>query len=101
MWILGVNSREEALKKLEDFKLDGIVQQMRCPFLLIHGEGDQQIPVSVAQTCFDAVGSKVKEFKIFTREEGGFHHCQIDNVSLGTTYIWDWVKKMLNSDRLQ
>ena len=34
----------------------------------------------MAQKCFDAVGSKDKTFKVFTREEGGYHHCQIDNV---------------------
>ncbi|MGA7971896.1 MAG: hypothetical protein WCA36_03745 [Pseudolabrys sp.] len=35
-----------------------------------------------AQKCFDAVGSKQKTLKIFTREEGGYHHCQIDNQSI-------------------
>ena len=45
MWVFGVDSREAAMKKLEGFRLDGIVQQMKCPFLLVHGEGDEQIPL--------------------------------------------------------
>jgi len=94
-WVLGVDSQEAALKKLEGFKLDGIVQKMQCPFLLVHGEGDEQISMEVAQTCFDAVGSKQKVFKVFTREEGGFHHCQVDNITIGVHYMWDWIEDVL------
>src|SRR4051812_35733018 len=38
-WVLGVDSNEAALKKLEGFRLDGIVQKIACPFLLLHGGG--------------------------------------------------------------
>ena len=96
-WVLGVDSQAAALKKLEGFRLDGIVQQMRCPFLLLHGEGDEQIPLALAQKCFDAVGSKHKTLKIFTREEGGFHHCQVDNVTIGVHAMWDWIADVLLS----
>src|SRR5262249_10730106 len=33
MWILGAATPEDAFKRLEAFKLDGVVQKMRCPFL--------------------------------------------------------------------
>ena len=62
-WVLGVPDRAAALKKLEGFRLDGIVQKIQCPFLLVHGAGDEQIPLSLAQKCFDAVGSKQKTFR--------------------------------------
>lgn len=96
-WVLGVDSNAAALKVLEGFRLDGIVQQMRCPFLLVHGEGDEQIPLSVAQACFKAVGSTNKTLKVFTREEGGFHHCQVDNVTIGVHYMWDWIADILRA----
>ncbi len=95
LWIFGVTTKEEALKRLEGFTLDGVVQKIRCPFLLVHGEGDAQIPLATAQKCFDAVGSPRKTFKVFTREEGGYHHCQSDNVSIGTAYMWDWLEDAL------
>ena len=94
-WVLGVSSHAAALKKLEAFRLDGIVQKMRCPFLLLHGAGDEQIPLSLAEKCFAAVGSQQKTFKVFNREEGGFHHCQVDNVTLGVHTMWDWVEDVL------
>ena len=46
MWVFGVNTRDAAMKKLEGFRLDGIVQKMTCPFLLLHGAGDEQIPLA-------------------------------------------------------
>jgi dienelactone hydrolase len=94
-WVLGVSSQEAALKKLEGFRLDGIVQKMTCPFLLLHGGGDEQIPLSLAEKCFAAVGSKQKMLKVFQREEGGFHHCQVDNVTIGVHYMWDWIEEVL------
>ena len=30
-----------------------------------------------------------------TREEGGFHHCQVDNVTIGVHYMWDWIEGVL------
>src|SRR5215831_7579362 len=50
-WVLGVESNEAALEKLKGFRLDGIVQKMTCPFLLLHGAGDEQIPLSLAEKC--------------------------------------------------
>src|SRR5436305_14059313 len=41
MWVFGVKTRAEAMKELEKFRLDGIVQKMKCPFLLLHGAGDE------------------------------------------------------------
>ena len=81
------------------FKLDGAVQKIACPFLMLHGEGDEQIPLSEAQKCFDAVGSKAKTMKMFTREEGGYHHCQIDNQSICSAYMWDWLEQVLKPAR--
>jgi pimeloyl-ACP methyl ester carboxylesterase len=97
LWIFDVDTREKAMKRLEGFRLDGVVQRITCPFLLVHGEGDEQIPLAIAQKCFDAVGSRNKTLKVFSREEGGYHHCQIDNVSIGVAYMWDWVESVLQA----
>ncbi len=94
-WVLGVQDQAEALAKLENFKLDGVVERIECPFLLLHGAGDEQIPLEEAQLCFDKVGSRQKTFRVFTREEGGFHHCQIDNLSIGVAAFADWLEDVL------
>jgi dipeptidyl aminopeptidase/acylaminoacyl peptidase len=95
LWVLGADSQEDALQRLEPFRLDGVVQRIRCPFLLLHGAGDEQIPDEQARACFEAVGAQQKTFRLFTREEGGYHHCQIDNLSVGIAAMWDWVEGIL------
>ena len=98
-WVLNATSQDDVIKRLEPFKLDGVVQKITCPFLMLHGEGDEQMPLSEAKKCFDAVGSKQKTMKIFTREEGGYHHCQIDNQSICSAYMWDWLEQVLQPAR--
>ena len=98
-WVLNAGSQEEVIKLLGPFKLDGVVQKLTCPFLMLHGEGDEQIPLPEAQRCFDAVGSNQKTFKLFTRDEGGYHHCQIDNTSIGQAAMWDWLEEVLKPGR--
>ena len=98
-WVLGVSDRPAALKKLEGFRLDGIVQKMACPFLLLHGAGDEQIPLELAEKLFEAAGSKQKALKVFSRDEGGFHHCQVDNVTIGVHYMFDWIADVLSAGR--
>jgi len=95
MWILGAATLEDALKRLEPFKLDGVVQKMRCPFLVVHGEDDEQIPLSDAQGLYDACGSKDKTLRVFTSEEGGAQHCQRDYLTLGCATMWSWLEDKL------
>jgi len=94
-WIMGAKSVDEALKKLEPFKLDGVMQKMRCPFLLVHGADDEQIPLADAQKQFDACGSKDKTFRVFTAEEGGAQHCQRDYLTLVVAEMWNWFEEKL------
>ena len=95
MWILGAATLEEALKRLEPFKLDGVVQKMRCPFLVVHGEDDEQIPLTDAQELYDACGSRDKTLRVFTAEEGGAQHCQRDYLALGCATMWSWFEDKL------
>ena len=95
--MLGVENIQEALKKLEPWTLKGVAGQIECPFLLTHGEADAQVPTEDARKEFAVVGSKDMTLKIFTREEGGSEHCQGDNLTLGITYIADWLSDKLRT----
>ena len=96
-WVLNTKSQEEALGKLQNFRLDGVVQQMRCPFLLTHGEGDRQVPLRDAKALYRAVGSKDKSLKVYTRQTGGAQHCQNDYLSIGLPYMQDWIREKLGA----
>jgi dienelactone hydrolase len=94
-WVLGVDTVEEALKKLEPFRLDGVVQKMRCPVLITHGEDDEQVPLADAEALYRACGSEDKTLRVFTREEGGAQHCMRDYLSLGVAEMWNWLEQKL------
>ena len=94
-WILGADTLEEALNTLEDFRLDGVVQNMKCPFLIVHGEDDEQVPLKDAEKLFAASGSADKTLRVFTAEEGGAQHCQRDYLTLGVYTMWNWFEEKL------
>ncbi|MGI8563156.1 MAG: alpha/beta hydrolase family protein [Candidatus Dormibacter sp.] len=94
-WVLGVDTVEEALEKLRDFRLEGVVERMRCPFLLLHGEHDEQVPLAVAHRLLAACGSTDKTLRVFTSAEGGAQHCQSDQLTMATTEFSDWLAERL------
>jgi dipeptidyl aminopeptidase/acylaminoacyl peptidase len=99
MWVLGVSSMDAALEKLKDWRLAGVAEKIKCPYLVTHGARDAQIPIEDAKALFDAVGASDKTMKVFTVEEGGYEHCQGDNVTLGITTIADWFSDKLGARR--
>lgn len=95
LWVTGTGAFDEAMKKLEGFRLDGIAQKVRCPVLLTHGTEDEQVSLQDAHRLFDALGSKDKTMRIFDAEEGGAQHCQRDYLTLVCTTIADWLVEKL------
>ena len=90
-WVLGMPDMETAMEKLKKFTLAGVAHRITCPMLILWGEEDKLTPREVAQQLHDAVGSKDKTLKIFTDQEGGAEHCQVDNRQVGTDYVCDWL----------
>lgn len=94
-WVLGVDTVEQALDKLRDFTLEGVAQRMRCPFLLLHGEHDEQVPLETAHRLLDSCGSSDKSLRVFTAAEGGAQHCQSDQLTMATAELSDWLAERL------
>jgi len=90
-WVIGAPDNETALEWAKRFSLEGVAQRIECAFLVLHGENDRLVPVEDAKTLYEKVGSKRKHIKIFTAEEGGAEHCQVDHRQLGIDYIGDWL----------
>ncbi len=90
-WVVGAPDNATALEWSKRFTLEGIAQRIECPFLVLHGENDRVVPLAEARKLFEKVGSKRKHIRIFTAEEGGAEHCQVDHRQLGVDYIGDWL----------
>lgn len=95
LWVTGASTFDDAMKKLEGFRLDGVAQRVQCPVLLTHGTEDEQVPLEDAHKLFHALGSKDKTLRIFDAEEGGAQHCQRDYLTLVCTTIADWLVEKL------
>jgi pimeloyl-ACP methyl ester carboxylesterase len=90
-WVVGAPDNETALEWAKTFTLEGVAQRIECAFLVLHGENDRIVPLAEAKKLYERVGSKRKHIKIFTAEDGGAEHCQVDHRQLGVDYIGDWL----------
>jgi pimeloyl-ACP methyl ester carboxylesterase len=89
-WVMGATSTEEALERVQQFKLDGVMQRLTQPLLMLHGAHDLAIPVEDARKAFAAAGSVDEQLRIFSEAEGGAEHCQADEPDAARQMIADW-----------
>jgi dienelactone hydrolase len=95
-WVWGGKDIEEFMQIAEKVHLDGILDRIKVPFLVTHGEQDSQIPLHWAQRTYEQlVNSPKRELKVFTAREGGVQHSSFDNSANAGAYIADWVAETL------
>ncbi|MBB5503499.1 S9 family peptidase [Paraburkholderia sp. MM5384-R2] len=95
-WVWGAKDVEEFMQIAENVHLDGVLDRIKVPFLVTHGEKDSQIPVAWAHRTYEQlVNSPKRELKIFTDREGGVQHSSFDNSINAGHYIADWVAETL------
>ena len=95
-WIMGCmdapDGAEAALEKAKKFSLEGVAEQITCPFIIVHAGEDSVVPVANAPKLFAAIAAKDKHLKILNAEDGGHYHAQADNRQVGIDYIADWIE---------
>jgi dienelactone hydrolase len=95
-WVWGALDIDDFMRIVEPVHLDGILDRIRVPFLVTHGQKDSQIPLKWAErTCEQLVHSPRRELKVFTEREGGIQHASFDNSVNAGHYIADWVAEVL------
>lgn len=95
-WVWGAKDNDEFMRIAENVHLDGVVEKIKVPFLVTHGEKDSQIPLKWAHRTYEQlVNSPRRELKIFTEREGGVQHSSFDNSANAGAYIADWVAETL------
>lgn len=96
MWVFGAKDMEEFHAKSADMNLNGVMERIKVPFLVTHGEQDRQISLDYAYQSYEQlVNASKRELKIFTPREGGVEHVGADNMSFGCDYIADWFAETL------
>ena len=90
-WVMGCPDMDAAIEKARGFSLAGVAERIVCPFLVVHAEDDQVVPVASARAMHAAIGAARKELRILTAADGGTYHAQADNRQVGVDYIADWI----------
>ena len=91
-WVWGQPDVESLVQHASKVCLDGVVERIKVPYLVIHGEGDRQIPLEFARKSYDqAVNSSHREFRVFTSREGGVEHVGADNMEPSRSFVCDWI----------
>jgi dienelactone hydrolase len=95
-WVWGARDMKHFMEIAKDVHLDGILDRIRVPFLVTHGEKDSQIPLKWAHRTYEQlVNSPKRELKIFDERTGGVQHSSFDNSANAGAYIADWVAETL------
>jgi dienelactone hydrolase len=99
-WVMGASSMAEAIDKAKPFKLEGVLDEMRCPYLVLHG-GHDVLGVENSKTVYEYARSKgVKvTLRLTSEEETGAEHCQHDNPTLGQELMIDWLADVFGIDQ--
>jgi dienelactone hydrolase len=95
-WVVGAPDNDTAMEWAKKFTLEGVADKIQCPVLVMHGANDRIVPVAEAKTLYERIGSKKKTLKIYTEDDGGAEHCQVDDRPMGIDYMADWVEANVN-----
>jgi len=92
LWVWGENDVDTFIKKAEAVNLDGVVERITVPFLIVHGEKDRQIPLAYAHRSYEqAINSPKRQLRVFTPAEGGAEHIGLDHLPHVSVFIADWI----------
>jgi dienelactone hydrolase len=95
-WVFGAKDEADFFAKAEKMHLNGVLDRIRVPFLVTHGENDRQIPLKYAhQTYEQLVNSPRRDLMVFTAREGGVEHSSLDNPLNAGSMIADWLADVL------
>lgn len=99
-WVFGCKSMKESMAKARAFTLAGHLENMRCPYLVMHG-GHDVLTVTQARKVYDygsAHGVNCT-LRLLSEEETGAEHCQHDNPTIGQEILADWLADTFGIDQ--
>jgi hypothetical protein len=82
--------------KAYDYFFHGKVDphKVACPALLLAGEGEAAVTLQIARECYEQLPHPKKKLVIFTKEQGGEAHCQVNNLALPNGVMFDWLDEV-------
>src|SRR5690606_12923012 len=98
---ISFNLRDIAARfaKAYDYLVHGKINPagISIPALCMAGEGEAGITLQIARDMYAKLPHPQKKLVIFTAEEGGAAHCQVDNLALPNRVMFDWLDEVLTA----
>lgn len=96
-WVFGVDTAAELLDILSEYTVADVVDQIECLMLVLAGEDDHAVPIEMAEDFLELLTCPTT-YRKFTTEEGAAEHCQVGNIRLATSVIYDWLDETMAGD---
>src|SRR5690606_33792836 len=99
-WVFGGKTMAEVQEINKPFTLRGVLENMKCPYLILHG-GRDVLVVDRAKTVYDYAKEHGVDvtLRFVTEEETGAEHCQHDNPTIGQELLNDWLADRFGIDQ--
>ena len=99
-WVFGGRTMADVVQLAAPFKLEGVLDTMKCPYLICHG-GHDVLGVQAAGLVYDYAKKLELDvtLRIVTEEETGADHCQHDNPTIGQEIMLDWLADRFGIDQ--
>jgi dienelactone hydrolase len=99
-WVFGAPDMDALVEVTRPFNLEGVVKDMRCPFLIVAGELDSFGTHNATGVFEEATTAGVNvAIRWYSPEETGAAHCQIDNPTPAMELMCDWLSDTLGRGR--
>lgn len=95
LWKQGFEKVSELVEDEKNYTLEGLESQITCPVLALVGEGEGKESLAQARKFIENISSTEKTLHLFTIQEGGDAHCQINNNTLRNQVTFDWLNRVL------
>jgi alpha-beta hydrolase superfamily lysophospholipase len=96
-WQSGVSRPAEAMELARAAHLGPIVRDIECPVLCMVSEGESREQNAQARGFFEEL-QVPRQLRVFTYDEGAGAHCQIDNLGLMHSVMFDWLDELFGYD---
>ncbi|EDQ33090.1 Alpha/beta hydrolase of unknown function (DUF1100) [Hoeflea phototrophica DFL-43] len=99
-WVMGEDTMAVALERSRDFALEGHLEHMQCPLLVLHGGHDVLTVSAATQVHEHAVEKGINStLRLLQPDETGAEHCQHDNPTIGQEILNDWLADVFGIDQ--
>jgi Esterase FrsA-like len=96
-WIYGLPSMDAVRQAMRDYNLDGLVEQLTCPTLVLDSEGEGERFRAQTQEFVERLRCPYEQ-RHFTKVEGADAHCQINNWTLMQQVVYDWLDGVIPAE---